>query len=90
MAAREKVVSANMLDNLLIEATGIWNDLDEGIETGLSFDQMLALAVYAKDVPSENINWRPHLGLPDVVDATRKWRIAGHSRSSSPAISCPV
>ncbi len=62
MAAREKVVSANMLDNLLIEATGIWNDLDEGIETGLSFDQMLALAVYAKDVPSENIksgvlNW---------------------------------
>ncbi|MBI5927906.1 MAG: LCP family protein [Chloroflexi bacterium] len=62
MAVRDKIVSANMMDNLLVEAPGLWNDLNEGIETGLSLDQILRLAVYAKNIPQENIksgvlNW---------------------------------
>ncbi|NDJ84326.1 MAG: LCP family protein [Chloroflexi bacterium] len=55
-AARDKVLSLDMLDDLATQALPIWNDLNEGIITGLSFDQIIKLALFAKDVPDENIH----------------------------------
>ncbi|MCB9437836.1 MAG: LCP family protein [Anaerolineales bacterium] len=54
-AVRDKVLSADMVDDLLAQSLPIWNDLDEGIDTGLSLEQLVRLALYAKDVPAENI-----------------------------------
>lgn len=55
-AAWDKVLSLNMLDNLAVQALPLWNDFSEGIETGLSFDQFIQLALYGKDIPRENIH----------------------------------
>jgi hypothetical protein len=44
-----------MLDNLLTQAPGIWGDLSDGIDTSLSFDQIIQLILFARDIPGENI-----------------------------------
>ncbi len=54
-AARSKVLSLNMVDDLIAQAVPIWNDLSDGVETSLSLDDMIRLALYAKDIPGENI-----------------------------------
>lgn len=54
-AVRGKILSVNMVDDLLIQAPAIWSDLEGGIETGLSLEQIVQLALYAKDIPAENI-----------------------------------
>lgn len=62
LAIRERILSLNMVDDLLRNALSIWNDIDEGVETGLEFEQILQLALFASEIPSENIyngvvNW---------------------------------
>lgn len=54
-AVRSKILSANMVDDLLGQSLAIWNDLEAGIDTGLSLEQLVRLALYAKNIPSENI-----------------------------------
>jgi anionic cell wall polymer biosynthesis LytR-Cps2A-Psr (LCP) family protein len=55
MAVRDQVLQANMLDDLVVQAPAIWNDLSAGIKTGLSLEQLVRLALYAREVPGENI-----------------------------------
>jgi polyisoprenyl-teichoic acid--peptidoglycan teichoic acid transferase len=56
-AVRQRVLELDMLDNLILEAPGLWNDLDEGIATSLDLQQdIIPLALYAKDIPDENIH----------------------------------
>lgn len=56
LAVRDKVLSVDMVDDLILNALPIWNDIGEGVLTGLSLDQLIQLALFAADVPEENIN----------------------------------
>ncbi|NDJ84325.1 MAG: LCP family protein, partial [Chloroflexi bacterium] len=70
-AVRDKVLSLDMLDDLLAQAVPIWNDINDGVRTGLSLEQMVRLAAYAREVPSENIkngvlDWNYLRPMPDL------------------------
>jgi len=53
-AVRDKVVAYDKIPELALKAPQLWAELDEGIDTGLSLEQILELAWYVKDIPSEN------------------------------------
>jgi LCP family protein required for cell wall assembly len=55
-AVRDKVTSLDMIDDLIVQAPFLYGELKAGINTGLSFDQMIELALWAADVPRENIH----------------------------------
>lgn len=54
-AVRDKVLSLNMLDDLLAESPQLWKDFEDGIATGLSLEQVVRLIVYASEIPNNNI-----------------------------------
>ncbi|MBL8120808.1 MAG: hypothetical protein JNJ78_25030, partial [Anaerolineae bacterium] len=54
-AIRDKVLSFDMLPQLVVQAPTIWNAIQSGVSTGLTFEQMLQLAWYLKDIATENI-----------------------------------
>jgi hypothetical protein len=37
-----------------VQAPTLWNDVSTWISTGLTFDQIIQLALYLKDIPGEN------------------------------------
>ncbi|MEP0764557.1 MAG: LCP family protein [Chloroflexota bacterium] len=53
-AIRDKVTAYNMIPELAVQAPALWSELREGIDTGLSLDQILQLAWWVKDIPSTN------------------------------------
>jgi polyisoprenyl-teichoic acid--peptidoglycan teichoic acid transferase len=55
-AIRDRILNANMLPQMIVDAPGIWSRMSRTVQSGLSLDQMLRLAVYLKDVPKENIH----------------------------------
>lgn len=55
-AVRNRVLSRDMIDDLITRAIPLWNELSDGVETGLSIEQLVRLALYAKDIPDENIH----------------------------------
>jgi LCP family protein required for cell wall assembly len=61
MAVRAKVLDLNMLPTLIGRAPGLLNQYGNNIRSGLQLDQMIGLALYAKDVPKTNI----HQGVID-------------------------
>ncbi|MCA9936578.1 MAG: LCP family protein [Ardenticatenaceae bacterium] len=56
MAVRDKVLSLNMLPQLLREAPQIWQTVQANVRTNLSLDEMVQLALLAQDIPQENIH----------------------------------
>lgn len=56
-AVRERILRYDMLPSLLLQATNLWASLSGHVRSGLSLEQWLRLALYAKDVPSENIRY---------------------------------
>ncbi len=60
-AIRDKVLDVNNLTQVVVSAPAIWSSVQEGVRTGLTFDQLLRLGWYAKDIPLENI----HTGVID-------------------------
>lgn len=60
-AVRDRVLNLNMLPQLIVQAPTMWSALSDGVSTGLSFDQVLQLIWYLKDIPSANI----HTGVID-------------------------
>jgi LCP family protein required for cell wall assembly len=66
MAAREKILNANLLPQLIVRSPEIWNQLSNNIHTDLTLDQLLQLVVYLKDIPKENI----HQGVIDISEVT--------------------
>ncbi|MFP4323274.1 MAG: LCP family protein [Anaerolineales bacterium] len=55
-ALRDRVVRLEMVDDLILQSPTLYAELRNGIDTGLSFDQMIELALWAtRDVPRENI-----------------------------------
>lgn len=53
-AIRDQVLTANKIPELAPKAFSVWAELNEGIDTGLSLDQILQLAWWVKDIPSQN------------------------------------
>lgn len=66
MAARDKVLSANMIPTLIRRAPDLWHQISQTMHSDLTFDQLLSVALYLKDVPKENIRQ----GLLDANYAT--------------------
>ncbi|MCB9452102.1 MAG: LCP family protein [Anaerolineaceae bacterium] len=60
-AIRDRVLNLQILPQLIIQAPSLWNQLSQNINTGLSVDQLIHLALYLKDIPVENI----HTGVID-------------------------
>lgn len=60
-AIRDKILSAEMVPQLIAQAPGLYQSLQDNFYTGLSFEQLLQLALYVKDIPLENITM-------DVID----------------------
>lgn len=55
-AVRDKIISVDMIDDLIVQAPFLYAEVSDGVKTGLSFDQLLQLALWAADVPRENIH----------------------------------
>jgi LCP family protein required for cell wall assembly len=53
-ALRDKVLAYDMIPKLAAEAPALWSELRNGVQTGLSLDQILQLAWWVKDIPSSN------------------------------------
>ncbi len=60
-AIRDRVLSLNMMPQLIAQSPTIWNAVSSGISTGLSFDQIIQLVWYLKDIDKANI----HTGVID-------------------------
>lgn len=60
-AIRDKVLSLNMLPQLIIQAPSMFGNLKDDVYTGLTLDQLIQLAWYMKDIPADNI----HKGVVD-------------------------
>ncbi len=60
-AIRDRVLSLNMMPQLIAQSPTIWNAISSGLSTGLTFDQIIQLVWYLKDVPKDNI----HTGVID-------------------------
>ncbi len=54
-AVRQQVLRSDVLPSLILRAPALWNELSKGIITDLTFEQVLSLAWYAKDLPLQSI-----------------------------------
>jgi LCP family protein required for cell wall assembly len=54
-AVRSKILDLNMLPTLIAKAPKLYTDLSKGVHTNLSLDQMIQLALYASQIPSDSI-----------------------------------
>ncbi len=60
-AIRDKLLNAGMWPQLIAKAPTLWQEVQNGVRTGLDFNTLLALGMYLKDIPAENI----HSGVVD-------------------------
>lgn len=68
-AIRDRILNFEILPQLIVHAPSLLNSWEDNVYTGLNLDQMIQLALYLKDIPTENIN-------TGVIDYTyiRNWR----------------
>jgi hypothetical protein len=55
LAVREKVLGLNMLPTLITQAPVLYQTLNESVQTDLTLDQIVSLALLAQEIPDENI-----------------------------------
>lgn len=55
LAIRDRILNFGQLPNLIGQAPVIWQSLSNNVYTGLTFEQIIQLALYVKDIPPENI-----------------------------------
>jgi LCP family protein required for cell wall assembly len=55
LAVRQKVLSLNMLPTLIAQAPALYQTLKESVQTNLSLDQIVSLALLAPDISEESI-----------------------------------
>lgn len=55
LAIRDRILNFGQLPNLIGQAPVIWQSLANNVYTGLTFEQIIQLALYVKDIPPENI-----------------------------------
>lgn len=56
LAVRDKILNFGQLPALIGQAPALWQSLSSNVYTGLSFEQLIQLGLYVKDIPLENIN----------------------------------
>jgi LCP family protein required for cell wall assembly len=66
MAIRNKILSAEMLPDLIAKSGILYNQLQDGIHTNLSLDEAVRLAWLVSQIPEENIK-RGVIGPPEQV-----------------------
>lgn len=54
-AIRNRLVSPDILPQLVVQSPNLWNTFSEGVYTNLTLEQTVQLALYMKDMPQENI-----------------------------------
>ncbi|NPV67789.1 MAG: LCP family protein [Anaerolineae bacterium] len=54
-AARDRILSLGGVQALLAQAPALWEAARQDIQTTLSFEQLVSLALLAQDIPQENI-----------------------------------
>jgi polyisoprenyl-teichoic acid--peptidoglycan teichoic acid transferase len=54
-ALRHRLLRLDMLPSLLAQAPQLWASWSDHVHTGLTLEQVVQLALYLKDIPSENI-----------------------------------
>ncbi len=55
-AVRDRLMTADALTQLIIQAPTLWATLSEGVYTGLTLEQVIQLALYLKNIPVANIH----------------------------------
>ena len=55
LAIRQQAVKPEVLARLATNAPSLWSDLSQGLLTDLTFDQLLSIGWYLKDLPADNI-----------------------------------
>jgi LCP family protein required for cell wall assembly len=55
LAIRDRILNFGQLPSLIGQAPAIWQSLANNVYTGLTFEQIIQLALYVKDIPAENI-----------------------------------
>jgi hypothetical protein len=55
LGVRERILSLDMLPTLIQKAPSLYQQLSSGVHTNLSLDQVIKLALLAKDVPIDSI-----------------------------------
>jgi polyisoprenyl-teichoic acid--peptidoglycan teichoic acid transferase len=58
---RDRILSLDLLPSLIVQAPSMYANLSENVYTGLTLDQMIQLAWYFKDIPTNDI----HMGVVD-------------------------
>lgn len=56
-AVRKRILAFNMLPTLVTKAPKLYADLSQGIKTNLSMNQIVQLALFAAQIPSEKIHY---------------------------------
>ena len=54
-AIRDQILNLNMLPQMIVRAPSLLSSWDDNVYTNLNLDQMIRLAWYLKDIPTENI-----------------------------------
>ncbi len=55
MAIRKKALQPDTWPGLIVKAPALWNELSQGVITDFSFEEVVGMALYLKDIPVENI-----------------------------------
>jgi LCP family protein required for cell wall assembly len=55
LAIRDKVLNLKLLPSLLLKAPDLWSQFSSGIKTNLTMEQIIQLALVAKDLKRQNI-----------------------------------
>lgn len=101
LAVRDKVVSLNMLPQLISRAPQMWQNLQANVRTNLTLEEAIQLALLAQDIPSESIqtsvldfNYVYNEMTPDgrqvLVPVREEVRILRDQLFKPPAIPTPV
>ena len=54
-ALRDRILNRDMVGSLLAQSPALWTSWQDNIHTGLTFEQIIQLSLYVRDVPRENI-----------------------------------
>jgi len=66
LSIRERVLKFNMLPTLIAKAPRLYNEVQKGVRTNLTLQQIVQLAILAQDIGAENIK-RGVIGPPQYV-----------------------
>ena len=66
LSVRERVLQFNMLPTLVTKAPTLYNEVQKGVRTNLTLQQIVQLALLSQQIPKENIK-RGVIGPPNYV-----------------------